>query len=337
MKDVARLAGVSTATVSRALMKPELVTDETRAQVMKAVAEAGYTPNVLARNLRKLETRSIIVVVQDITNPFYPEIFRGVDEEALALGFSVLMGNTDNDPARERAYIDLLRSKRADGMILLSGKLPWAGEGLAPALARMPPVVLACEHMPGLGLPTVRIDHRAAARDAVEHLAALAALGHRRIAHITGPSDRIISRDRLQGYEDALAARGYDRDPSLIVPGDFTLRSGIDAMSRLLARPLPPSAVFAANDEMAIGAVQAVLRQGLRVPEDVAIVGFDDILFASAIEPPLTTVAQPRREIGRRAMAMLADLLEGRPVPKEDVVLPAPLVVRRSTGPYRGD
>ncbi|HET8729031.1 MAG TPA: LacI family DNA-binding transcriptional regulator, partial [Alphaproteobacteria bacterium] len=289
MKDVARLAGVSTATVSRALMKPEIVSAGTRELVLKAVAAAGYTPNVLARNLRRMETRSIIVVVQNITNPFYPEIFRGVEQEALARGFSVLMGNTDNDPVRERAYAEILRSKRADGMILLSGKLPWPEDGTdAVDRQRMPPTVLACEPMPGLGLPTVRVDNAGAAREAVAHLASL---GHRRVGHLIGPPDRIISADRLRGWREAVAALGLDRDEDLAVQGDYTLASGIAAMERLLDLDRPPTAVFAANDEMAIGAIRAVHRRGLKVPEDVSVVGFDDILFASAIEPPLTTIA----------------------------------------------
>jgi LacI family transcriptional regulator, repressor for deo operon, udp, cdd, tsx, nupC, and nupG len=197
---------------------------------------------------------------------------------------------------------------------------------------RMPPTVLACEHIPGLALPTVRIDNYGAAGAAMRHLAGL---GHRRIGHLAGPLDRVISVDRLRGYRDAVTALGLDADPALVAYGDFTLHAGIDGMAGLLALATPPTAVFAASDEMAIGAIRAIGRAGLKVPDDISVVGFDDILFAAAIEPPLTTIAQPRREIGRRAMRMLAGLLEGRPGPGDDVVLPAPLVVRRSTAPRR--
>lgn len=333
MKDVARLAGVSTATVSRTLIKPELVSARTRERVMRAVAEAGYTPNSLARNLRKMQTRSIIVVVQDITNPFYPEILRGAEHTARAFGYTVLMGNTDNDPARERAYLELVQSRRADGMILLTGRLPAQGnDGGAIDPERLPPLVFACEHLPDLGLPTVRIDNAEAARLAMRHLFEL---GHERIAHIAGPLNRIISVGRLAGYRDALAERGLPSDPPLIAEGDFTFNSGVEAAKRLLALADRPTAIFAANDESAIGAIQTIKSHGLSIPQDISVIGFDDILFAAATDPALTTIAQPRQEIGRRAMAIMLDLLDGKAPPAGDVVLPVEVVLRRSTGPPR--
>jgi LacI family transcriptional regulator, repressor for deo operon, udp, cdd, tsx, nupC, and nupG len=331
MKDVARLAGVSTATVSRTLIKPELVSTRTRERVMKAVAEAGYTPNSLARNLRKMQTRSIIVVVQDITNPFYPEILRGAEQTAQAFGYTVLMGNTDNDPVRERAYLELVQSRRADGMILLTGRLPAQGtDSVAVERERLPPLVFACEHLPDLGLPTVRIDNAEAARMAMRHLFEL---GHERIAHIAGPLNRIISVDRLAGYREALTERGLPPEPALVADGDFTFNSGVEAASRLLALAHRPTAIFAANDESAIGAIQAIKSQGLSVPGDISVIGFDNILFAAATDPALTTIGQPRQEIGRRAMAIMLDLLDGKSPPLGDVILPVELVIRRSTGP----
>ncbi len=330
MKDVARLAGVSTATVSRALKQPDLVTIETRERVMAAVARVGYLPNAAARSLRRRETRMVILVVRDIANPFYLDIYRGIEQCAHELGYNVVMGNTRDDPLRERQYVDMVRAHHADGLLLMTGQLP---EGMAAT--ELPPTVVTLEYFRTLPLPTVRIDNIAAARTAVEHLIGL---GHRRIAHITGPMPATLSEDRLQGYRDALAAAGLPQLEPYVVAGDYSLRSGHTAAHRLLGldrRPTVrrPTAIFAANDEMAFGAINEIRARGLRVPEDVSVVGFDDIVFAGAFHPALTTVRQPRRTIGEQAMAMLAELLAGRPPPVQTLILPTELVVRTSTGP----
>lgn len=327
IRDVARLAGVSIATVSRALRSPELVREETRQQIMRVVAESGYAPNSLARSLRQHRAGAILLMVRDIANPFYPEVFRGAEAAARSLGCNVLIGNTDDEPARERDYLQLIRTRQADGMIVVTGRLPesWPGPGQRPIAA-----VLACEPIAGIEMPIVRIDNVAAAGDMVRHLIAL---GHRRIAHITGPLDQVIAQDRLTGWRRTLVEAGLPAGGELVAQGDFRLGSGIVAAKRLLATRPRPTAIFAANDESAIGAIQAIREAGLSVPDDLSVAGFDDILFAASSWPPLTTIRQPRRELGARAMLMLHAIMEGRADTPGTVVLPTELVRRQSTAP----
>jgi LacI family repressor for deo operon, udp, cdd, tsx, nupC, and nupG len=222
----------------------------------------------------------------------------------------------------------MLDAKRADGMILLNGSLPPTEAGRnRPAPPRYP-IVAVSERIPGAVLPTVGIDNVQAARDAVEHLARQ---GHRRIAHVGGPPGNILTAERRQGYQDGLAAFGLAADDGQVVHGNFTIESGRRAAARLLAADPRPTAIFASNDEMAIGAILAAKAQGLRVPQDLSVVGFDDIEFADAYDPPLTTVRQPRHEMGRAAMSLLVDLLEGRGPTAGEVVLGHELTVRASS------
>lgn len=325
--DVARLAGVSTSTVSRALEKPKSVAEATRARVMEAVAACGYTPNIVARNLRKQETRLITILLADVTNPFFNEIVRGIEQVARETGYSVLLADSENDPGQENAYGSLLAAKRTDGMILLNGRMP-AGLQLPAETSVDAPIVVACEYLPNLDLPTVQIDNIAAAREATGHLIGL---GHRRIGFITGPVWNVLSRDRLYGYRGAILEAGFAFDEALVVNGDFSIRSGVAATGSLLALPTRPTAIFASNDEMAFGAIRAVRDAGLRVPEDISVVGFDDIRFAAYVDPPLTTIRQPGQAIGRCAMTNLVRILGGERVAERRMLLPTELVVRGST------
>ena len=327
IRDVARLAGVSTATVSRALKQPDKVSPATIEKVMEAVHSVDYVPNAMAQRLRTREARTVILVVRDISNPFYLEIFRGVEEQAHDLGYSVLMGNTRNSPDRERLYFDMAHGHHADGLILMTGKLP--GEYLDDP-ARLPPTVIALEYIDAVDVPTIRVDNVEAARRAVEHLVYL---GHRRIAHISGPVPEILSIDREKGYRLAMDEAGIEVKEGWVEQGGFTVGSGHRAMHRILDSKLRPTAVFAANDEMAIGAINELAAGGLKVPADVSVIGFDDIAFARAYNPALTTMRQLRSEIGRQAMLMLADVIAGRRVPNEPVLVPTELVVRDSSGP----
>jgi LacI family repressor for deo operon, udp, cdd, tsx, nupC, and nupG len=329
--DVARLAGVSTATVSRALEKPQSVAQTTRARVIEAVAGCGYTPNIVARNLRRQETRLITILLADVTNPFFNEIVRGVEQVARENGYSVLLADSENDPGQENAYGRLLATKRTDGMILLNGRLP-VGLRLPPEESMDAPIVVACEYLPNVDLPTVQIDNIAAAKQLTQHLLQL---GHRGIGFITGPVWNVLSRDRLHGYRDAILECGLTFDQALVVNGDFSIRSGIAATESLLNLPSSPTAIFASNDEMAFGAIRAVRDAGLRVPEDISVAGFDDIRFAAFVDPPLTTVRQPGLEIGRRAMALLVKILSGERVADRRMVLPTELIVRGSTAAPR--
>ena len=324
---VAELAGVSTATVSRALQRPDKVQPQTRERVMAAVRATGFVPNSQARNLRSRASRTVILLVRDISNPFYLEIYKGVEEAAVEAGYKVLMGDARNDDERIQHYLDMVRARHADGLILMVGRFP---EQLKAELDRLPPIVIALETFPDLALPFVKIDNVAAAAEAVEHLIAL---GHRRIAHITGPMPETLSLDRLAGYRQALAAHGIPPDDTLVVEGDFSLAAGRAAVRQLAERGADFTAIFAASDQMAVAAISELRARGLSVPADVSVVGFDDIVLADAFEPPLTTIHQPRFDIGRQAMARMISLLSKER--GEDVLFETRLIVRGSTGPMK--
>lgn len=330
IKDIARRLGVSPATVSRALSDSGLVAEPTSRRIHEMAQQLNYRPNVSARNLRTQRSMTVLLVVRDVGNPFYLEILKGVEQSARAAGYSVLMGNTEDDPARESEYFGMLGDGHADGMILMTGKLPETGPEAAPIWPDLP-VVVALEVIEGSGYPHVQIDNVGAARGAVEHLIGL---GHRRIAHITGPIPEIMSTRRRQGYREAMAAANLDIPQGYEQPGDFVLKSGREACRRLFDLPEPPTAIFIANDEMAFGAINELRQIGLDVPGDVSVVGFDDLFLGEAFYPPLTTVSQPRLDIGRRAMSLLLDMLAGRDAPLVPVTMPTELLVRGTTAPF---
>lgn len=323
MREVAEAAGVSTATVSRALSDPARVSGEVRSRVEQAVARLGYTVNSAARNLRRNDTGVVLVLVPDIGNPFFSKLLKGVEQRARELGYSVLIGDTGADNGRLEAYAHQVAARRVDGMILLNGRLP----GGAPGSETAVPVVVVSERVPGASAPFVGIDNAAAAGLAVRHLQAL---GHRRIAHVAGPDGNVLTADRARGYRDALQAFPEAAAPR-VAHGDFSIASGHRAARGLMRERHPPTAIFAANDEMAMGAIIALKALGLAVPTDVSVVGFDDIEFAAAYDPPITTLRQPRFEMGRVAMSLLGDRLSGTGPAADDVVLPVELVTRGST------
>ncbi|MFS1488862.1 DNA-binding transcriptional regulator CytR [Vibrio splendidus] len=330
MKDVAQLAGVSTATVSRALMNPEKVSVSTRKRVETAVLEAGYSPNTLARNLRRNESKTIITIVPDICDPYFAEIIRGIEDAAVENDYLVLLGDSGQQKKRESSFVNLVFTKQADGMLLLGTDHPF--DVSKPEQKNLPPMVMACEFAPELELPTVHIDNLTSAFEAVNYLAQL---GHKRIAQISGPTTATLCKFRQQGYQQALRRAGVSMNPAYSTVGDFTFEAGAQAVHQLLALPEQPTAIFCHNDAMAIGAIQEAKKLGLRVPQDLSIVGFDDIQFAQYCDPPLTTISQPRYEIGRQAMLMMLDLLKGNDVQAGSRLLEAKLVVRGSTAPPR--
>ncbi|WP_261903255.1 DNA-binding transcriptional regulator CytR [Vibrio fortis] len=330
MKDVAQLAGVSTATVSRALMNPEKVSVSTRKRVETAVLEAGYSPNTLARNLRRNESKTIITIVPDICDPYFAEIIRGIEDAAVENDYLVLLGDSGQQKKRESSFVNLVFTKQADGMLLLGTDHPF--DVSKAEQKNLPPMVMACEFAPELELPTVHIDNLTSAFEAVNYLAQL---GHKRIAQISGPTSATLCQFRQQGYQQALRRAGVTMNPAYSTVGDFTFEAGAQAVRQLLALPEQPTAIFCHNDAMAIGAIQEAKKLGLRVPHDLSIVGFDDIQFAQYCDPPLTTISQPRYEIGRQAMLMMLDMLKGNDVQAGSRLLEAKLVVRGSTAPPR--
>lgn len=328
IKDIAERLGVSAATVSRALSDSGLVAEPTLSRIRDLAREMNYRPNVSARNLRTQKAMAVLMVVRDVGNPFYLEILKGVEATARAAGYSVLMGNTENDSDREVEYFDMLRDGHADGMILMTGKLP-EREGFLASIADAP-IVVALEAIENAGFPHVLIDNEGAAQNAVEHLIGL---GHRRIAHISGPVPEIMSIHRRDGYRKALAAAGLPIPDGYEPVGDYLLHTGQRLCQALFELPEPPTAIFVANDEMAFGVIHQLRKLGLDVPGDVSVVGFDDLFLSEAFYPPLTTVSQPRTEIGRAAMTMLLDMLSGGLTPRQPVTMPTTLKIRGTTAP----
>jgi LacI family repressor for deo operon, udp, cdd, tsx, nupC, and nupG len=325
IRRVAELAGVSTATVSRTLAHPDKVTEATREKVLDAVRQTGFVPNRQAVDFRRQATNNVVLLVRDITNPFYLDIYRGIEELAFANGYSVLMGDARYDDARVARYIDMVRNRQADGLILMTG---WIPDSIPEA--GLPQTVIALEVIEGSALPAVAIDNRKAAQLATEHLLSL---GHRRIAHITGPMQLVMSSERHKGYLDALACAGIVADPALTFVGDFHFGSGQAAIRQFCGGDTPFTGVFCSSDETAVGAINELRGLGKSVPGDISIVGFDDMDYALSSDPPLTSVRQPRREIGRQAMQMLVDLLAGRQLASRSVEAGVELVVRASTAP----
>jgi len=322
--DVARAAGLSTATVSRTLRSPEMVTEKTRKRVLEAVDKVKYRPNMLARNLRSDRSFTVLVMVPGIANPFFANVTAGIEATAWQRGYSVLLGDTRDSPEREEHYARLVETRLADGVIQLSPD--YAPEDMRRSATY--PMVHAC----GCELteaPSVRIDNAGAMRELVEHLVGL---GHRRIATISGPRANPHAIDRLKGYREGLDQAGIAFDAALVLDGAFSMQSGAEAARAILSMPERPTAILSMNDEMAIGAIQALTAAGIRVPEDIAVTGFDDINFAAHSTPSLTTVQQPAAEMGAKACELLIDWIEDKSQDEAVHILPHKLIVRESSG-----
>ncbi len=329
IREVAKRAGVSTATVSRVLSHPDVVSPDTRVRVLKAVERLGYAPNSVAKNLRTLKSRKLLVTVPDISNPFFALILQGIEDAAQKNGYAVLVGDTQHDEMREERYAQMLKQKEADGLIFLGHRLPRGAASVVQESApHCAPIVNGCEFSAELGVPSVHIDNAKAAVEAMQHLYEL---GHREIGVVTGPLLSPLSRDRLAGARASARSRGYEQD-LIVIQGDFSIRSGAEAADALLQRAAPPTAIFCFNDEMAMGVIGAARRRGLQIPRDLSVVGFDDIRFAECFDPALTTIAQPMRAIGEGTVRLLLEILNGGRLTPVSVTLPHTLQIRASTG-----
>lgn len=325
IRDVARLAGVSVATVSRALSAPEKVSSESLAKVHSAIADIGYRPNMLARNFRSARSYAVVVLVPDIANPFYSLFIRALEDRAQQKGYAVLLGDTRGTSEREQEYIHRVETRLADGIIQLR---PSSEKSQNTIPADIPCVnACGCEFTTG---PSIRIDNRAAARTMVDYLISL---GHKRIGVITGLKDNPHTIDRLEGYKESLAAAGIKFDKELIAEGDFTMWSGLNSAFQFCYMDKRPTAIFSMNDEMAIGAMQTLKAQGIRIPEDMSVTGFDDIAYAKYCDPSLTTISQPAEEMGKMAMDMLLKIIEGETLSQRECILPTEFIIRKSTAP----
>jgi LacI family repressor for deo operon, udp, cdd, tsx, nupC, and nupG len=328
IKEVARLAGVSTATVSRALANPDKVQAKTRAKVLGAVEKTGYVTNSVARSLRTRRTHTIVVLVPDITNSFFANIIQGIEQVARKNSYRILLGDLQNDPANALPYGEMCAQKQADGLISLCRTIPFPHNKTRKTVdPKWPPLVMACEYDDIIPVAGVGIDNEAAALEGVRYLADQ---GHRLIAYINGPESSPLCRDRLKGYRAGMAEIGVRSTKNLIFRGNFTLDSGAQAARSICAGKGMPTALFAANDAMAIGALKLLKSRGISVPGDISMMGFDDIKFAAYCDPPLTTIHQPRSEIGALSMQMMLDQLEGRANANQRIQLPHELIVRES-------
>ncbi len=300
-------------------------------RVEAAMRDLGFRPNALARSLRRGHTHTLGLILPDSSNPFFAEVGRAIEAAAFEFGYSVILGNTEGDRARERFYVDILYKKQVDGLVFVG-----AGDdadAVSEVLGRGVPMVVVDRPMPDLAVDTVTIDNQAGGYLVTQHLIGL---GHRRIGCIQGPSNLTPSAERLTGYRQALAEAGLPYDPGLVLRGDFRPESGRRAAEALLAQPAPPTALFACNDMMAFGVLRAAVESRRQVPADLAVAGFDDIELASFGTLPLTTVAQPKAEMGRRAVQLVTERMAERATPVRREVLPVQLIVRDSSGGPKG-
>jgi LacI family transcriptional regulator len=324
IRNVAKKSGVSTTTVSHVLNGTRFVSPDVKKRVLTAIQELDYQPNSLARSLRKKETQSLGLILPDSTNQYFAEIQSGVEKAAYEQGYSVILCNTGGDQNKENLYVNILRYKRMDGILFIS-----AGSETKVLLEEKIPLILIDRDMPDLEVDTVMADNFQGGYLATQYLIRL---GHKRIGCITGPEGIISSGRRIAGYRSALEEAGFAFDPQLICAGDFHAASGKIATSRLLNLPKPPTAIFTFNDLMAVGAIQAAVDLKRVIPRDLALVGFDDIELASYIQPPLTTIRQPKQEMGLLAVEMLINRIHDHTLPIKKVTLPVSLIKRESCG-----
>lgn len=328
IRDVARLAGVSVTTVSNALNRPGRVSAELSARVHAAVEKLGYSPHAAARSLRMRASGLIGMVVADITNPFFSELFEAVENAAAKAGFSMVLCNSGEAFAREERHMQMLRAQRIDGLILApTGAISINRAAILADLAV--PVALVDRGMVELGYDAVVLDNHRAGALATSHLIEA---GHRRIGLINGPEVLRTAADRLQGYRETLLAAGLAVDPTLICDARYRENEAYTAAIRMLQRKDAPTAIFATNNVMTIGVMRAIADLGLACPTDVSVVGIDDFPWAGAFTPRLTTVAQPVAAMGKEVLNLLIERIQGvRTGPGETRVLAPSLVVREST------
>lgn len=334
IEEIARLADVSRSTVSRVLNNHPNVRGEVRAKVLRVVREHNYTPNAAARSLASSRSQALSLVIPRSTtaifaDPFFPLVIQGISEACNSAGYLLMLSMLSVEKERQ-FYSQVVRGRHVDGVIMLSSDID---DPLLPQLARDGiPLVLIGRHPYLERINTVDTENRDGAQAAVAHMLDL---GHTRIGTITGPLAMQSGIDRRDGYKLALLERGLPINPDLIVEGDFSQESGYHGMQRLLALPEPPTAVFAASDAMALAALRAAEAAGVRVPDEVAVIGFDDVPDAAFSSPPLTTMRQPSGELGAEAVRTLLAQIENPTRPPTTIRLPTALMMRQSSGPPR--
>jgi len=335
IKQVAEIAGVSIATVSRCINNPAKVKERTREKVQAAILETGYSPNTIAQSFRRGRTNVIMVVMPSIGDPFFTDVMHGIRSVVAEHGYSIIINETNFNTMTAEEVGAIMVSRQADGFILLASIFPFGSEVLARAEKRSQPVVIGCETISAslADIPSVHIDNVDAAREATDFLISK---GHKKIAFITGQSTSLLTKDRESGYRTAMSKAGLPVDDGWIVEGQLSIEGAAQACKQLLQHPDRPTAIFCANDEMAFGCMHQVKEQGLSVPEDISVMGFDNIRYAGVMEPALTTVAQPAKQIGERvAMRVFNAIERGHQPNNQPVILPHELIIRDSVATPR--
>ncbi|MCJ7993940.1 LacI family DNA-binding transcriptional regulator [Rhizobium cremeum] len=324
IEDVARLAEVSIATVSRAIHTPEKVAKSTRQRVNQAIAITGYTTNAMARSLRMGRSNMILVLAPDIGDPNFSSILIGLENEARAHGFGVLIGHTQNDPERGLEYLKFLNSGQAAGLLLFTGHEPFGHQVLT---ARLPPSVAVFEPVFGSSIPYVGVDDTAGARKAAEYLLAS---GHRSIAFVGDSKTKLGHVRRRKGYDLALDAARIPQEQRMVLDGEGSIESGRLAVEQLFMRDTLPTAFMCVNDATAVGVINGLAARGYDLPRDFSVIGFDDVPQATFLNPPLTTIRQPRTAIGKQAMELLLETLATPLTEKREILIMPDLIVRGS-------
>lgn len=328
IKQIAEMAGVSITTVSHVVNGTRFVSQERRDRVLEVMRRLNYRPNRLASGLRQCKSSTIGIVVPDITNPYFAEIARGVEDACFENNYSAIICNSDAKPETEAHYLSMLAEKQTDGIVLVNvGK---RGSKSPAKLIPDIPLVMLDRELPGLAVDSIQVDNGLGGRMAAEHLFNL---GHRRIACIGGKPDVHPSWDRVDGFVDFMRQAGAPLPARMIFTGDFQFMSGYAMAKKAMVGATPPTAFFVANDLMACGTIRALSELGLRIPGDVSVVGFDDIMLSEMFNPPLTTIGQPRLEMGRTAVRLLLERIANPGLAPRRSMLPLKLVVRQSTGP----
>ncbi|MBN2004833.1 MAG: LacI family DNA-binding transcriptional regulator [Anaerolineae bacterium] len=328
IREVAKRAGVAPITVSRVINNSGYVNEKTRTRVELAIAELGYVPNMLARSLRSRRTDTLALILTDVSNPFWTTVARGVEDAASDADFNVILCNTDESETEQNKYLHMLLQKQVDGVLLVPARS--TVDSIRFVQNQGTPVVVLDRRIPDARADVVRCDSEGGA---YQLTLLLLSLGHRRIAMLGGPQGVSTAEDRTTGYSRALAEAGLEIDAALLHYGEFSLESGYAMTQAALARTPRPSGLFAGNNFIAIGALRALRDAGLRVPEDMALVGFDDLPTDLVVDPFLTVAAQPAYEMGRQATELLLLRLSGEvPSTYKEIVLPTTIVVRESSG-----
>lgn len=324
--DVAREANVSMATVSRVVNGNPNVKPSTRKKVLDAIEKLGYRPNAVARGLASKKTTTVGVIIPDISSIFFAELARGIEDIATMYKYNIILSNSDQNQNKEIHLINTMLGKQVDGIVFMGGTI--TDEHIKEFKSAPVPVVLAATVDETNEIPSVNINYEQAAYEAAKELIEH---GNKRIAIVSGPLDTVINEEKINGYKKALQESGIPVDENLLVKGDYTYQSGIDAVEHLLKLQKPPTAIFAASDEMALGVVHGIQDCGLSVPDDIEVVGFDNTRLATMVRPTLTTVVQPMYDIGAVSMRLLTKYMNNEEVTDQNVILPHRIVERDST------